>query len=272
MNVLFNKPFLKVSNNIKIEVLEAGLANLDSAWRREDVCSPYSRLYYVISGMGYLRLHDSSSQKKTLHALKPGFLYLIPNGLSYDYFCEDKLEKVYVHINVLLQNGLELFSGCKNYYALPVEEAALTCMKTWMTSDHPDDYFRLKGEIYHAVADFIQETHREHMVEQTYSPMVTSLFALLSQLKLSASIGEAARILNASESTLSKHFKKETGMSIGSYKEQLIMNQARQMLAMNQRSIGEIAEELGFKDQFYFAKYFKKRQGMPPSAYRNCYD
>ena len=82
---------------------------------------------------------------------------------------------------------------------------------------------------------------------------------------------EIAKMMSASESTLAKHFKKETGMSIGRYRERLIMDRARQLLAVGRLSVGQIAEELGFGDQFYFCKYFKQRQGMTPSAYRVNY-
>jgi len=36
-------------------------------------------------------------------------------------------------------------------------------------------------------------------------------------------------------------------------------------------SIGEIADELGFVDRLYFSKYFKQRQGMTPSEYKQNY-
>ena len=49
------------------------------------------------------------------------------------------------------------------------------------------------------------------------------------------------------------------------------MDRARQLLAMGVLSVGEIAEQLGFGDQFYFCKYFKQRQGMTPSAYKVNY-
>ena len=235
------------------------------------MCSPFSRLYYVISGKGYLRIHGGREEQEELHELVPGHVYLIPNGCSYDYFCDDRLEKVYIHINVLLQNGLELFSGCKKYYELPVEEAHLKKMKQWMMGRNPEDFFRLQGEVYHAVAAFINEAGVAEKVNRQYSEMVTRLFAILPGMKISVSIQEIAAMLNASESTLAKHFKRETGMSIGRYREQLIMNRARQLLAMGELSVGEISEELGFGDQFYFCKYFKQRQGMTPSAYKVNY-
>ncbi len=271
MNVHYNEAFMKVANTVKIEVLEAGFADLDKSWNNQDVCSPYSRLYYVISGQGYLRLRGENHDKKDIHVLRPGFLYLIPNGLSYDYFCEDKLEKVYVHINVSLQNSLELFSGCHDYYETPIDAELLANMKHWMTSRSPEDYFYLKGEIYRAVALFTQMAGIGEKIDRRYSHMVTLLFDLLPKTKMAVSIREMAGILNVSESTLAKHFKRETGMSIGDYRAQLVMNRARQLLAMGKLNAREIAEELGFGDQFYFSKYFKQRQGITPSAYKSHY-
>lgn len=271
MKVERNDPFSRVANSVKIEVYETGFADLDSEWRQQDVCSPFSRLYYVISGKGYLRIHSGEDLQVQLHELVPGHVYLIPNGCSYDYFCDDRLEKVYIHINVLLQNRLELFSGCKTYYELPIEEEHLKKMKQWMMGRSPEDFFRLQGEVYHTVAAFINEACVADKMNRQYSDMVKKLFAMLPGMKISVSIQEIAEMLNASESTLAKHFKKETGMSIGRYREQLVMDRARQFLAMGELTVGEISEELGFGDQFYFCKYFKQRQGMTPSEYKMHY-
>lgn len=272
MNVQTNEDFKKVINSIKIEVLEAGFCDLDYNWRMADECSPFSRLYYVISGEGYLRLHESTGEGETgIYVMRPGHLYLIPNGLSYDYFCEDRLEKVHIHINVLLENGLELFRGCSQFYELPVEEALLEKMKNWVVSKRPEAYFCMQGQIYHAVARFIELIGIEEKVNKQYPEIVLKAFMLLNKMKVSDSVRKLAENLNVSESTLAKRFKKETGMSIGSYREQLIMNRARQLLAMGKMSIGEIADELGFVDRLYFSKYFKQRQGMTPSEYKQNY-
>ena len=271
MHVQYNESFYRIANTVKIEVMEAGLADLGQDWRGEDMCSPYSRLYYVISGAGYLRLRGGEGKEPGLYTLRPGHLYLIPNGLSYDFFCEDKLEKVYFHINVSLQNGLELFYGRKNYYELQIEDETIERLKQWITSDRPEDYFHMQGEIYHAVAYFVKAAGLETKVNRNYSEIVTRLFTLLPKLKISVSVQEMAKMLNVSESTLAKHFKKETGMTIGDYREQLMMGRARQLLALGKLSVGEIAEELGYCDQFYFSRYFKEHQGMTPSAYKQRY-
>ena len=271
MKIQHNVEYAKMMNVIKIELYETGFADLDREWRMQDVCSPHSRLYYVLSGKGYLRVHDGEHQRERICELRPGYMYLIPNGFAYDYFCTDKLEKAYMHFNVLLQNGLELFSGCGRHYELPVTQACLEQIKQWMLGKEPENYFRLQGEVYRAVASFIEEAGVSGKLNRQYSGLVTRVFSLAPGLKQSVSVREIAKMLNASESTLTKHFRQETGMPLGRYREQLIMNRARQLLAEGRLSVGEIAEELGFADQFYFSKCFKRHQGLTPSAYRRYY-
>lgn len=271
MNVQYNKDFCRIAGNIKIDVLEAGLSDLGEDWRSQDVCSPYSRLYYVLSGTGYLRTYDTDGAVAECYTMQAGHLYLIPNGLCYDYFCEEHFRKVHFHINVWLQNGLELFFGCNHCYALPVSLATLENMQKWITSDAAEDYFHMQAELYHAIAAFMQPAAVQDKANHVYSDLVMRLFSLLPGMKISTSVKDISQIMNVSESTLAKHFKKETGMSIGTYREQLVMGRARQLLALGTLSVKDISDEFGFCDQFYFSRYFKAHQGITPSAYRQRY-
>lgn len=266
-----NLPFMKTVNSIKIEVLAAGFSELDNNWNSQDVCSPYSRLYYVYSGKGNLKLHNSPIGRSALGELLPNRLYLIPNGLPYDYFCEDYLKKIYFHINVLLPDGRELFHGCNDYYSLPLDESFLADLEKWFLADTPDAFFYLQGSIYHAVGRFIKHIGLEEKIGKRYSFPIQQLLSILPQADISTSAGVLAKELHLSESTLRKQFKLETGMTIGDYREQQIMLRARQLLALNRLSVGEIAEILGFHDHLYFSKYFKQRQGMTPSEYKKYY-
>ena len=266
-----NIPFVKTVNSIKIEVLSAGFAELDHHWNSQDVCSPYSRLYYVYSGKGNLKLHTPSTGCSTLGELLPNHLYLIPNGLPYDYFCDDYLKKIYFHINVLLPDGRELFHGCDTFYTLPLAESFLANLQKWFLDEQPDSYFYLQSAIYHAVGQFVKHIGLEDKIGTRYSLPIQQLLALLPQADISTSVSTLSKQLHLSESTLRKQFKAETGMTIGNYREQQIMIRARQLLALNRLSIGEIAETLGFHDHLYFSKYFKQRQGMTPSDYKKYY-
>lgn len=263
--------FRKTANTVAIEILEAEYADLGREWHKKDMCSPYSRLYYVISGEGYLKMQGKEDGNESQCVLRPGYLYLIPNGLTYDYFCEDRLEKVYFHINVILPNGMDLFHGCTRFYELPVERQLPDQMRRWLCNGCSTDVFSLQGEIYHAIGAFTKQAELEGKINRRYSPLVKGIFDLQPELKISTTARQIAERLNVSESTMSKKFRRETGMSIGGYREQLTMSRARQLLATDSGSVREIADRLGFSDQFYFCKYFKQRQGMTPSMYRKKY-
>ena len=268
MKIIKNERFVQMANVMELELLESGVSKLDRQWHSEEVCSPYSRIYYVISGEGTIRIPAGEGE---LRRLRPGYMYLIPNGLYYDYFCEDALEKVHFHVNMRMQDGFDLFCGCKDCYERYVGADKVLEVRRMLTSVNPVDYAALKGELYLASAAVAREAGLEEKMNRNYSELIAALFALLPGLPLSVSIRQLADRLNVSESTLSKRFRRETGTSIGDYRRNLVLARARQLLASGKQSIGEIAEEMGFCDQFYFSRYFKENQGETPSAYRSRY-
>lgn len=68
--------------------------------------------------------------------------------------------------------------------------------------------------------------------------------------------------------SLRKRFKRETGIAMHQYFIQLKINAAKSMLSSLSYPIGELAEFLGFEDQYYFSRLFKKKMGVSPSKYR----
>jgi len=69
--------------------------------------------------------------------------------------------------------------------------------------------------------------------------------------------------------SLRKRFKRETGIALHQYFIQLKINAAKSMLSNLSYNISDLAEFLGFNDQYYFSRLFKKKTGIPPSKYRN---
>lgn len=63
-------------------------------------------------------------------------------------------------------------------------------------------------------------------------------------------------------------FKKKTGISPNQYIIMLRLRNASILLKQTELSIKEIAESVGFSDQMYFSRIFKKRFGMTPRDFR----
>ena len=82
-------------------------------------------------------------------------------------------------------------------------------------------------------------------------------------------VEELAFELNIGDSNFRKMFKKFTGISPAQYHLLLRLQKARELLICTNKTIKEIAIELGFQSIFYFTRVFKQKMGMPPSELRN---
>ncbi|REC50314.1 AraC family transcriptional regulator [Chryseobacterium pennipullorum] len=74
--------------------------------------------------------------------------------------------------------------------------------------------------------------------------------------------------LNMTSNALSKAVKKEFGKTPTQLINERIILESKKLLHLTYRSIKEIAAELGFTDEFYFSRYFKKSVGCSPKKYR----
>jgi len=72
----------------------------------------------------------------------------------------------------------------------------------------------------------------------------------------------------ASSSHFSIVFRKATGMPPIDYFINLKMQKACQLLDMDESRIKEVAHNLGYEDQYYFSRLFKKYMGISPEQYR----
>lgn len=74
--------------------------------------------------------------------------------------------------------------------------------------------------------------------------------------------------LNLTPIYISRLFKKETGVSLFNYINDIKMKQAAELLVNSKILIKDISLKLGFQNQFYFNKVFQKYYQVNPSEYR----
>lgn len=82
---------------------------------------------------------------------------------------------------------------------------------------------------------------------------------------------EMAEICNLSESQFRIVFKKKTGMKPKTYIDRFKVQKASEQLCNSQKSVTEIAEDLGYSDPYHFSRRFKELTGLAPEHYRMQY-
>lgn len=83
------------------------------------------------------------------------------------------------------------------------------------------------------------------------------------------SVAYCAAELNLSANYFGDLIKKETGKSAQEYIQSKVIDVAKERIFDTEKSISEVAYELGFKYPQHFTRVFKQRTGMSPNDYRN---
>jgi len=80
---------------------------------------------------------------------------------------------------------------------------------------------------------------------------------------------EYAQVLNISTAYLNECVKNTTGHSVSSHIQQRVILEGKRLLYHTDKSVKEIASDLGYEDYPYFSRLFKKVTGMTALTFRS---
>lgn len=107
------------------------------------------------------------------------------------------------------------------------------------------------------------ETHRAHLKR------LDTVFNYINEFYNENITSKAlAEMTYLTESYFCRFFKSITGLTVANYLSQFRVEKACYLLRKTDAAISQISESVGFTDQNYFARVFKKIIGVPPSEYR----
>jgi AraC-like DNA-binding protein len=86
-------------------------------------------------------------------------------------------------------------------------------------------------------------------------------------LRETPTIPEIAKMVGINEQKLKSLFKKTFTKTLNAYQTETRLNVAKNLLINSDMNIGQIAEEIGYKNKGYFSKRFKEHFGILPVEY-----
>lgn len=210
------------------------------------------------------------------------FLQMIETGnveevlTAYDEISERSSSDVQPYLVSVQQNP---FSGLSIVRALArkaAENSGLSVItideitqKAVQLMNSSSNYHEQTNITRHMLVELAQAV-RSHLLDSAdYSAPIRKVAEYLSiNFSQEISLSYLADMVHLSESHLSKIFKKETGKTISAYIARLRCRHAAKMLKETELSIQEISNFVGYPDNNYFVKVFKKQYGVTPSVFR----
>lgn len=134
------------------------------------------------------------------------------------------------------------------------------------------NYFEQSNFTRSMIYELTEAVRRHQLHYGAYSAPIQKIVEYLDlNYSQEISFEYLAKIAHFSEAHLSKTFKKEVGTTITQHIIQLRCKKAASLLKETDWSIQEISSFVGYLDNNYFVKVFKKQYGLTPTAFRSQY-
>ena len=125
--------------------------------------------------------------------------------------------------------------------------------------------------IHTMILELTEAVRRHRLSEKNYSPPIQKTVSYL-RLNYSQSVrlSELADIAGFVPSYLSRLFKQEVGMTVSEFIRKLRCEQSARLLKKTNLTVSEISAYVGYPDNNYFVKAFRKEYNTTPGAYRRA--
>lgn len=98
--------------------------------------------------------------------------------------------------------------------------------------------------------------------------IISSVFEYIENNFKTASLNDISKILNLKNYNLSKLIKKECNLLFKDLVQEMKLKKFCELLTVNDLSIQDLADRVGFHNSSYFYKIFKKKYNITPKEYR----
>ncbi len=271
MSSLYKQSFKQnYTENVELSIFNCGMQLCENGYTWGPGIRDHYLIHMILKGKGQYKVGGRTYQ------LQEGDLFLAkPNQLIlYAADSQDPWEYAWVGFNGACANKLVSqlpfrddfpVHHCKN------QEKASFELKRIFAHRGPgvQNEASMVGHLYLFLATLMQEALDQEPRTNTSSAQYVHSAIKFIQFNYfhDISIDDIAKAVGVSRSHLYRVFMNNVGQSPIDYLTGYRISEACALLKNSQLSIAEIAASVGFFDQFYFSRVFKKAKGVPPSKY-----
>ncbi|MDO4322701.1 MAG: AraC family transcriptional regulator [Lachnospiraceae bacterium] len=124
--------------------------------------------------------------------------------------------------------------------------------------------------VYLTLEKYLDEEQKK-LKEKMGKPITMAVRYIRENYGKQISLEDVASDCNVSGNYLSRLFKDEMGIGFNEFLTQVRLEESEKLLAETNLTIKEIAAMVGYLDEKYYSKLFKKVTGIKPTEYRRIY-
>lgn len=237
---------------------------------------------FLLPGTAYVGYRESECEYHYVHFAPDAFSTfdcseigsiqrVILDNRNLCYQCDPFQNELYEKGNVFLPREWQLTSRSDRFYVNNLfEEATLSFQKK-------KEHYKLLASckvldalitMSTAFADHVLSKEEQTTRITKNAEKVQGVIDYLHQHYAEKITGSAiSQALNMDFDYLNRLFKKQLNITVFTYLNRVRVNKAKELLLEGHRKAHEIANEVGYCDEFYFSKMFKKEVGISPSEW-----
>lgn len=255
----------KSSRDYPIQVNTAGYYDASSPFTTfNSVGRDDYYLLYLVDGQLSVIINNKE------HTIKKGSAVIFPPKYRYKYFGNPPIHYLYVHFTgsyadrFLEECGfVDLPCIIENDFSVEMQSKFNLMINAFLYKDPL--YIQKSACLLQEILISIYENAKDKAED---SPLKASLKYIHNFFTSKIDIPYLANLENLSNSRYVTIFKKQMGKSPNEYIIDLRLQLAKSLLENTNMSIRQISESVGYTDQYFFSRLFKKHIGVSPQAYR----
>ena len=227
---------------------------------------------YTLSGRGEIRIKKEAYQLPVGHA----FMIAVPEDCQY-YLPSSSKEWKFIFITLAGKQAKECWEYINfhhgHIFEFPIESTLIQHLITTyirVVEGKIIDAYHTSNKAYEFLTCCYQHFENGRTLEVAELPedITKAINFIKKNYHVVLSVEDIAKHVELSKSYLTKKFSAYTGNSPINYLNKYRVEKSLYLLQHTQKSVKEIALELGFTDPNYFCKVFRKATGMSPGIFQ----
>ena len=261
-----NRTFEGLNNSFSLELFECSDVMFECA---SSNTHSFNRLYGCLETKANASWIRNRKSGETLF-LRKGCFYLIGSQIDLEFSFRPETHFLSFHFSLNMFHYQEALASRNIFRELPGKERELRRLHEllYLRTFSLGELCEFQSFFLGILTDTLMGIRIQH--HQRNDTKYRRILAYLNQeADAHVSLDDLAVLAGCSKDLLSRKFSRDFGIPLKRYMQKTLVARAEKLLRNPSMKIREIAFQLGFSDEYYFSRFFKKCTGMTPSEFRS---